>query len=103
MRSGVALVLALSGCGFKPGLAADRPPPDAEPDAPPDAPIDMAAAPFCDPSDPHVMACYELDGNTDDGSSHHLNATASNVSYAPGHAGMAMQFGPTSIARAADS
>jgi Concanavalin A-like lectin/glucanases superfamily len=98
----LALFIALAGCGFRSSAAPDAP--AVEPDAsePQDAPA-TAATPFCDPADPHLMVCYELDGSGHDGSSHHLDATTTNVAFAEGEVGMAMRFDDTSTADVADS
>jgi hypothetical protein len=68
-----------------------------------DTVIDGPASLFCDPTDPHLMVCYELDGDARDGSSHHLDATTANVVFAPGKVGEAMQFDVGSAAEVADS
>lgn len=93
MNAVVVVVALVAGCGFRPfpsaaagdalgDLAGDiAVSPGAEP---------IAVAPFCDPADPHLVVCYELEGNTLDGSSHHLDATMTNVTFAAGHRGQAM-------------
>lgn len=68
-----------------------------------DATPDSALAPFCDAADSSLVACYELEGNGDDGSANMLHAQVASVEFAPGHRGMAMQFGPASAADVADS
>lgn len=96
MRSGGVWLLLLGACGFRsPAGSIDA--------ALPDAPPADAAARYCDPADPHLVACYEFEGNTDDGSPHGLNAAPLNVSFVPGQVGMAMQFGATSAASVSDS
>jgi Concanavalin A-like lectin/glucanases superfamily len=60
-------------------------------------------APFCDTADPHLVACYEFEGNTNDSSGHNLNATMTNVTFVAGQVGMAMQFGATSAADVAEN
>jgi len=108
----VALLLALTACGFRTGAAPDARAvepdaravePDAEDAASPDAALDATAAAFCDPADPHLLACYELDGDVRDGSSHHLDATTANVTFLVGQVGLAMLFGDTSVANVPDS
>jgi len=66
--------------------------PDRAADAAPDGPT-VSTQPFCDPTDPHLVACYEFEGDTKDRSNHHLDATMVNVPFPAGKAGMAMQFG----------
>lgn len=91
MRSSGVSLLVLAACGFRsPAGSADA----AQADA---------AAPFCDPADPHLVACYEFEGDTRDGSSHGLDATPTAVTFADGRLGQAMQFGATSIASVSDS
>jgi len=68
--------------------------PERAADAAPDSPT----PPFCDPSDPHLVACYEFEGDTKDSSNNRLDATMVNVSFPPGKVGKAMQFGATSAA-----
>jgi hypothetical protein len=80
------------------GDAAIDPPGGMEADA-----ATVSPPPFCDPADPHLVACYEFEGNTKDGSAHHLDATRTNVSFTTGQVGMAMQFVATSAADVADS
>jgi hypothetical protein len=58
---------------------------------------------FCDAADPHLVACYELDGTTHDGSKHHLDATMTDVAFAPGKAGEALQLGAASAVDVTDS
>jgi len=89
-----AMVVFIAACGFR---AHDEPLPDAPPDALPDVAID-APPPFCDPSDPQLVACFEFEGNTLDSSNHHYDATMTNVAFAPSKWGMAMAFGATSAA-----
>jgi hypothetical protein len=106
-------VLAVAGCGFRHGaLAADDMPPDdasadaasdAASDASRDAALDARIAPFCDPQDPDLVACYEFEDTTDDASGHNLDATSSNIAYVTGKQGKAMSFGATSSAEVADS
>jgi hypothetical protein len=54
-----------------------------------DAMLD-AAPPFCDPTDTTLRACYELEGNTLDGSSYHHNISASSVAFQNGHRGLGL-------------
>jgi hypothetical protein len=60
-------------------------------------------APFCDVADPHLMVCYQFEGDAKDRAAHHLDATMNNVSFPPGKVGKAMQFGATSAADVADN
>jgi hypothetical protein len=83
------LALALAACGVREQEA-------------PDTTVDPGA-PFCDPGDPHLVACYELDGDTRDASSHQLDATMTNVSFRDGKVGKAMQCGAKSAADVPDS
>lgn len=85
--------LAGSACGFVPGMAA----PDAAPAS--DAPEE----PFCDPQDPALVVCFELEGDTRDSSGHGLHASMVDVQFVPGRVGLAMQFGATSAADVPDS
>lgn len=87
MRNGGVLLVILGACGFRSAAG---------------GPIDAAAA-FCDPADPHLVACYEFEGSASDGSSHHLDAMASSVAFVGGRVGMAMQFAATSTASVSDS
>ncbi|HEX7839908.1 MAG TPA: LamG domain-containing protein [Kofleriaceae bacterium] len=102
MRSRGVSLLVLAACGFRsPGGPIDRLDAAIPIDAPP---ADTApAAPFCDPADPHLVACYELEGDAKDGSSHHLDATTTAVAFVDGRVGQAMQFGAASAASVPDS
>jgi hypothetical protein len=100
---GLVLVLVLGACGFHATAAPAGPDPDPDPVLAPDAPLDASLPPFCDPAEPHLVVCYELDGNTRDSSSHHLDATMTNVAFVAGKVGTAMQFGATSAADVANS
>jgi len=71
--------------------------PDQSTDAAPDGPT-VSAPPFCDPTDPHLVACYEFEGDTKDSSNNRLDATMVNVSFPAGKVGKAMQFGGISAA-----
>jgi hypothetical protein len=95
MRSRGVSLLVLAACGFRsPAGPIDRldaaVPIDAA--APIDAPPAAAAAPFCDPTDPHLVACYEFEGDSKDGSSHHLDATTTAVTFASGQVGQASKL-----------
>jgi hypothetical protein len=96
------LFVLLTACGFEHGLAADsidaRDAPDVN-----DAPIDARIAPFCDPTDTTLVACYEFESNAKDASANMLDATTANVDYANGRVGMALLFGATSSAEVPDS
>ena len=94
--------MLLAACGFEHGLATENIDAADAPDVI-DAPVDAFIAPFCDPNDTSLVACYELEGNANDASSHALNALTTNVSYASGRVGMAMVFGSTSAAEVPNS
>lgn len=105
MWCGFALLVVLGGCSFRAHAGSSDAAIDA-PDREADAAIDSPGAspqPFCDTADPHLMVCYQFEGDTRDGSSHHLDATMSNVSFPAGKVGKAMQFGATSAADVPDS
>lgn len=100
----LALVLALTACGFQTRGAPDAGSLELDASEPQQGPgADAAAAAFCDPGDSHLMACYELDGSGRDGSSHHLDAVVTNATFPPGKVGQAMLFAATSTADVADS
>lgn len=106
MRSCVVSVVILGACGFRSpgGVPGDTLPPDgatADASGPMDADPSMPA--FCDPTDPHLMVCYEFEGDGHDGSSHHLDADATHVSFPDGQVGKAMQFAADSTANVPDS
>lgn len=105
MRCRTALLLGtLGACGFQTkGAPDDAPASDGAFDAATGSSSDPTAAAFCDRADPHLMVCYELEGDTKDGSSNQLDAKPSNVSFVPGKVGMAMQFAATSAADVSDS
>ncbi len=110
MRCVVVLVVALGACQFHATPGANGPPPppdDAADDAASDAASTLPAdattdapppAPFCDSKDPHLVACYDFEGDAKDGSRNHLDAHTQNVSFVPGRVGMAMQFSANSAA-----
>lgn len=99
------VVVLLSACRFTPQAAPDGLAPpggrDSAPASPLDAaPIDVAAPdaapPFCDATDPTLVACYELEGTLTDGSMHHLDPdVAKSVTYTTGEVGQALAIGPT--------
>lgn len=96
------MFVLLAACGFEHGATGRL----ADADEMPvviDAPIDAPVAPFCDPSDTSLVACYEFEGNANDASAHALSTTTANVGYAIGRTGMAMVFDSTSSAEVADS
>jgi hypothetical protein len=98
---GTLLLVLVGACGFEHGLAASR-----TDDAPPlnaDAAPDARVAPYCDPTDPALVACYQFEGNANDASPNMLNATTSNVTFPVGRIGSALLFGATSAAEVADS
>lgn len=104
MRNGGLLLLVLGACGFRSPAAAIDAAAALDGAAPVDATASLDAAPaFCDPADPHLVACYEFEDNTRDGSSHHLDAAPTAVTFADGRVGRAMQFGATSIASVSNS
>lgn len=121
MRSVVVLVVlgaAFGACEFHAAPASSGPPPppdsattdDAASVPPIDAaPADTAAADtaaaqvFCDPDDPHLVACYELDGDAKDRSKHQLDPHTHNVSFVAGKVGMAMQLAADSGADVDDN
>jgi len=110
MWRGFAGVAVLGACSFQASAVSKDAASDGAsdiavrpPDAAIDAPVDMTLPAFCDPADPAVVACYEFEGDTKDGSAHHLDATGTSVSFAPGKVGMAMLSGATSAADVADS
>jgi len=61
-----------------------------------DAAIDSPAAPFCNPADLDLRACFTFDGSVHDGSYYSHGTSTSNVSYTTGHDGQAAAIGPTS-------
>ena len=101
------LLLAIAACNFHHGAlgAVDDAATDGAPDvdAASDAPIDARIAPFCDPTDTSLVACYEFENNTNDASGNNLNATSSSITYVSGKKGKAMSFGATSSAEVSDS
>lgn len=110
MWRGFAGLVVLGACSFQASAGSRDAASDGAsdvavrpPDAAIDAPVDMTLPAFCDPADPNVIACYEFEGDTKDGSAHHFDATATNVSFAAGKVGMAMLSGATSAADVADS
>jgi concanavalin A-like lectin/glucanase superfamily protein len=105
MWCGFVALVALGACGFE-SLAV---PADATRDTtvrPPDAAIDGAPGTnppsICDTADPNVIACYRFDGDTKDSTTHHLDATMTNVSYPAGQVGQAILVGATSAADVPD-
>jgi len=87
-----AVLLAVGACQFVPGaLRGDA------------AGEDSTVAPYCDPNDPALIACYQFEGNALDASNHDLDAATMNVSYVTGKVGMAMQVGATSAADVAEN
>lgn len=118
----IALLACLAACSF---TARARPAEDAEIDVPAgdaplidDARVDarmidarmidarrMIDAPpaFCDSADPTLVACYEFEGTTNDASSHHLDATNTNVTFVQGKQGMAAHVDATSRMNVAEN
>jgi hypothetical protein len=84
MQFRVGLLLALGACGFQ-------------------SPGGDVSPPFCDPTDPQLIACYQFEGDTTDSSANHLHATMTNVSFPPVKLGKAMQFAADSAADVPDS
>jgi hypothetical protein len=64
-----------------------NPPRDARADAIPDAPT-----PFCDPSDPTLVGCWEFENDVLDASGHNNNGVATGVAYATGMVGKAAEL-----------
>jgi hypothetical protein len=95
---GVSLVV---GCGFQSPAGVEGLGGPSSADAAVDIAID--AAPPCDQAEPDLVACYDFEGDTRDGSSHGLHASMIDVSFTPGHDGLAMRFGPTSAADVPES
>lgn len=90
----------LAACRFDHGIAT-RTPDAAEPDV--DAAPDARAIPFCDTSDPSLVACYELDGNANDATANVLHAQVTGVTWPAGRRGLAMEFTASSAADVPDS
>jgi len=82
------LLFAFGACGFHS--------PEADPTGHP-------SSPFCDPTDPDLVACYQFEGDPKDSSANQLDATTVNVSFPPGKVGQAMQFAADSAADVRDS
>jgi hypothetical protein len=109
MRCCMITAVVLGACGFRSAGAvpddapapSDAPAPDAA--AVPDAAGDAALPAFCDPTDSHLMACYEFEGGGHDGSSHHLDAVTTGVAFPDGQVGKALQLMASGDASAADS
>jgi hypothetical protein len=104
--SAITFVL-LGACGFRPSATPATDGFDdaaAVSDAVPDAPIDgvVPVAPFCDPTDPQLVACYEFENNLTDASSHH-NSGVGAANYAAGKLGQAVLVGTVNGIDIADS
>jgi hypothetical protein len=88
----LALVATLAACSFHPNpqaVARDGAV-DLDVGGGSDAAFTVdAAPPFCDPTDTTLIACYELEGTTNDASGHDLNASSTGVTYVTGKLGMA--------------
>jgi hypothetical protein len=97
----IAVVGLLGACGFRVSVTSGNAAIDAA--DPADAAAIDGPAPFCDPADPHLIACYPFEGDTKDSSAHHLDATMANVTFAPGKVGKAMLFVSNSSADVPDS
>jgi len=64
-----------------------------------------SVAAFCDPNDETLIACYQFEGNSDDGSKYNNSTTAINVKYETGVDGQAASFdlsGQVAIANTAN-
>ncbi len=108
-------VIVLTGCGFTQSVSQGTPADGRAIDAPPatgdgsvlDAPVAIdapAIAPFCDPTDATLVACYPFDGNLLDASGHgHDPTTISSVGFASGKVGNALVLGTTTEIDVADS
>src|SRR5262249_13991237 len=62
--------------------------------------------PFCDPADPDLIACFDLDGDVVDRSASHLDQDSqelSNVSFTEGVCGQGLQVGSNSLAHIGDT
>ena len=59
-------------------------------------PLPPPGPPFCQPTDATLAGCYEMNGDTHDGSSGAFDATATIVSFASGHRGEALVVGTSS-------
>jgi hypothetical protein len=103
MRSAGWLVV-VAGCGFHGTAAPAQDPPPADAGLPDSAAtvVDAGPAPdamrstFC--AIDGIVACFEFEGTASDGSGNMLDPTTSNVSFHPGHLGMAMQIDPNGSA-----
>ena len=62
-----------------------------------------AQSAFCDPDNGNLIACYELEGNAQDGSPNRLDATISGVTFGAGEMGLAAQVDAGSILGIAES
>jgi Concanavalin A-like lectin/glucanases superfamily len=104
----MAVLCGLCACSFDPhGTEPEELPADAS--APIDAPVDArVAAPFCDPTNPDLIACYRFEdpaAPVHDESMYANEGTASAVvslDGPPGH-GQAIGFVPTSVASVPDA
>ena len=90
-RGGLFGLGVLAGCAFQPNAFV------ATPD------VDAAQPAFCDPADGNLIACFELEGNAQDGSPNHLDATISGVTFRAGKIGQAAQVDAGSILSIAES
>ncbi|HSR96744.1 MAG TPA: LamG domain-containing protein [Kofleriaceae bacterium] len=72
---------------------------DAPSNPPDDASFDGPPPVFCSPALRNLVACYELDGTTDDSSPNHLNAATASIAFQPGRAGLALAVDMTSRVR----
>lgn len=105
-------MVALAACRFDPGPyrasddagSSDAPIADvnAARDAALDAQPDAVVTPYCDATDPALVACYQFEGDGTDASANDLDAVTASVTFVAGRTGMAMQFSTNSSAEVAD-
>jgi hypothetical protein len=81
-------LLALVGCSFGAPRASSET-------------SDTPGGPFCGQAG--VVACYEFEGATADGTANHLDGTMTNVTFVSGKRGMALRSDTTSAVDVADS
>jgi hypothetical protein len=56
-----------------------------------DASQDVSVVAFCDPAGGDLIACFELEGNAQDGSPNNLDAISNGVAFVPGRSGLGAQ------------
>lgn len=102
MRRGLLIAIAAAGCRFEPGAWTDREPTvDAasiDTTTPDESvtPDGVPPTPFCDGTDTTLVACYEFENTTQDGSPNALHPVSANVSYVTGKSGMAVRISASS-------